>query len=72
MFPFQDIPAGNLSSRIAIKDQCFKQYGRNFSWFLREVFPELGTPGGITTLAWDGVRCGLYAFHWQYSLSFSF
>ncbi|ELT88930.1 hypothetical protein CAPTEDRAFT_164644 [Capitella teleta] len=50
------VNAGDLSSRRAIKEKCFQEYGRDFSWFLKEVYPEIGIPGGEDNLAWDGLQ----------------
>ncbi|ELU00642.1 hypothetical protein CAPTEDRAFT_49556, partial [Capitella teleta] len=35
------VDAGDLSSRRAIKEKCSQKYDRDFSWFLKEVYPEL-------------------------------
>ncbi|ELU12739.1 hypothetical protein CAPTEDRAFT_101883 [Capitella teleta] len=56
------VDAGDLSSRRAIKEKCSQKYNRDFSWFLKEVYPELGIPGGEDNLAWDGVSTKPFLF----------
>ncbi len=37
---FQDVSVGDVESRKILKNQ----FKRNFTWFLENVFPELGIP----------------------------
>ena len=50
MFPLKVLDTGDLSRRIALRRKSV----HDFSWFLKNVFPEIGVPD-VDTFAWGGV-----------------
>ena len=46
----KDVEVGDLSRRIALKQRAV----HDFSWFVKNIFPELGIPD-VDTFAWGGV-----------------